>query len=379
MEKSHPSQFQKARQQTDESLFLERGKTDDSLGSYNHSAEGKTDKVVKEERQGADEARLQRRRRADVKRDGVQLSAERRIEDKEIEKERSSMDLALVHERSEKERLMTKFLSLERGETDKNLLGERNQTDLELGRSAGVLKVEQAAHSQTRSALTTREEFVAIVSHDLRNPIGTILAASQLLLDDESFNGIGEEAKKWIEMIKRNAMASLRLITDILDMERIVDGKIQLHLTVNPMNELIKESLESQEHVAKAKGITLKFEAMDSSNFVPCDKDRISQVLSNLIGNALKFTPEGGAVTVTELETENEIEVSITDTGPGIPRDQQNQIFERFAQLTNKDRSGIGLGLYISKTLVESHRGKIWVTSSPGEGSKFSFTVPKSP
>ncbi len=115
---------------------------------------------------------------------------------------------------------------------------------------------------------------------------------------------------------------------------------------------------------------------MDDS-LINCDRDRVAQILSNLIGNALKFTPEGSSITVATEESSVEIKVSISDTGPGIPEDQKNHIFERFAQIGNKNRTGLGLGLYISKTLVESHGGTIWVTSAVGKGSTFYFTLPK--
>lgn len=239
MEDSLQPPFKKERQQTDHSLVVERDKTDDSFETYNESAEDKTDSVLKTGRNQADEARLKRRNHADGKRDTIKeqgeslILAERKLEDREIEIERLNMDSALNHERGEKERLMTKLLSQERGETDKNLLGERNKTDLEVERTGQVLAVEQAAHLETKSALTTREEFVAIVSHDLRNPIGTILSSADVLLEDDSMGSFNDEGKKWLEVIKRNAESALRLISDILDMERIVDGKIQLQLNTS--------------------------------------------------------------------------------------------------------------------------------------------------
>lgn len=383
MENSLQPPFKKERQKTDHSLVVERDKTDDSFEAYNETAEGKTDTVLMTGRTQADEARLKRRTQADGKRHRIKaqgesvILAERRLEDREIEIERSNMDSALNHERGEKERLMTKLLSQERGETDKNLLGERHKTDLEVERTVQGLAVEQAAHLETKSALTTHEEFVAIVSHDLRNPIGTIFSSADVLLEDDSMGIFTDEGKKWIEVIKRNAARSLRLISDILDMERIVDGKIQLHLKSVRLDDLIKETVESHIQIAEAEGVLLKTEPSGLSALVFCDKDRICQVLSNLIGNALKFTPTGGEVRVAVVESEEQIEISVTDTGPGVPKDQMSRIFERFAQLGNKDRTGIGLGLYISKSLVESHKGKLWVTSTLGEGSKFSFTLPR--
>jgi signal transduction histidine kinase len=381
LKKPYKQPFAKERQQTDESLTVERGKTDDSFEVFNNKAEGKTDKVVERGRKEADDARSQRRSVADEKRDenvvkSILLS-ERKLEDSAIAYERSNMDSALEFERGEKERLMANLLSQERGETDRNLLGERNKTDLEVERSTGLLSKEQAAHSQTKSALTTREEFVAIVSHDLRNPIGAILSAIELLNDEESVANIDSDAKQFIQIIKRNAGTALRLISDILDMERIVEGKIQLQVSKYQLNDVINQAIESHAHLASARVINLSFVPSGNLPLISFDRDRISQVLSNLIGNALKFTPVNGSVTVTARETANEIDVSVSDSGPGIPEDQKERIFERFTQIKNKDRRGIGLGLYISKTLVESHGGKLTVQSTLGSGSKFSFTLLK--
>ncbi|OFZ31741.1 MAG: hypothetical protein A2622_04005 [Bdellovibrionales bacterium RIFCSPHIGHO2_01_FULL_40_29] len=391
MEKTQ-QKFKKERKQTDNSLTLERGKTDETFSSVRGNAHENTDEVVSKDRIAADQARLQRRSAADLKRDAVDVGSpssknnsnsaehalknQRKSEDKAIKNERSNMDTALQFERIEKERLMKKVVTQERDATDKNLMGERVKTDLHVERSAELLTLEQAAHVETRSALTTREEFVAIVSHDLRNPIGAMLSSAEILLGDVSIFGISSDAKKLIELIKRNALISLQLISDILDMERIVDGKIQLQLTETRIEDLINESVESFEYAASAKKISLKASLPNSNNTVLCDKNRVTQILSNLIGNALKFTPTGGSVTIKVRETKNEFTISVRDTGPGIPDDQKSRIFERYAQIGNKQRGGLGLGLYIAKTLVESHMGKLWVTSEPGSGSTFWFTLP---
>lgn len=385
--------FKKERKETDDSLFLERGKTDESFKSGRTDAHETTDEVLSKDRVEADKDRLKQRSDADLLIENKNLNAafsksavsedrskaladQRNSEDKAVENERLNIDKALNDERREKERLMQKLVSRERQATDENLLGERAKTDLETDRAAGLLTVEQAEHLKTKSALTTREEFVAVVSHDLRNPIGSILSFSELLLESPLVSENAGNEKKWVEIIKRNAETSLRLINDILDMERIVEGKLQLQLAKNSIDELIKDSVESYLNVASAKNISLTATTSNSSA-VMCDKDRTAQILSNLIGNALKFTPENGSVSVESTDSENEVMVCVKDTGPGIPDDQKHKIFERFAQIGNKQRTGIGLGLYISKTLVESHSGKLWVTSNYGSGSNFCFTLPK--
>lgn len=382
MKKKQP--FQNERKQTDDSLNLERVKVDESFNKRHGNTNGKTDDVVSKDRDNADQNKLQRRNYADLKRETRNVCVEtesaienqRKSEDKDLEIERLSMDKALEKERKENERLVNNLVTQERNATDKNLLDERTKTDTETERSIGLLSGEQEAHLKTKSALTTREEFVAIVSHDLRNPIGAILSSTQILLEDYSNEGMTDDVKGLIKLIKRNAETSLRLIGDILDMERITEGKLQLELTKNRIEDLIKDSIESHSHLASSKNISLKTSSLNSNNSILFDKDRVSQILSNLIGNALKYTPAGGVVSVDAQEEKNEMVISVHDTGPGIPDDQKKRIFERFAQIKNKDRAGLGLGLYISKTLVESHSGKIWVTSKPGSGSTFSFTLP---
>ncbi len=374
--------LKKERAQTDNSLNVERGKTDESFDAYKGATESKMDKAVIANRLEADNARTQRRSELDGNQDvpgssDAQLQRNRESEDIAIDLERSKNDLALERERGEKERLLSKLVSIERQTTDKNLLFERTKTDLETKLAANLLTAEKTAHLDTKSALTTREEFVAIVSHDLRNPIGAILSASNIIMDDPSVDGIGDDAKRCLQMIRRNADTALRLISDILDMERIVEGKLHLQLAPHKTSVLVSEAIESCAHVAAAKKITLNSKFTMDDSFINCDRDRIAQILSNLIGNALKFTPEGGSITVATEESSVEIKVSISDTGPGIPENQKNHIFERFAQIGNKNRTGLGLGLYISKTLVESHGGKIWVTSAVGKGSTFYFTLPK--
>lgn len=384
--------FKNERQKTDNSLDVERGKTDQSFDLFKEKSELKTDQSVSDSRDKADQARAQRRTYADSLRDGIQknvsdqsthekdiknLQDERKSEDSAIKKERLKNDLALDIERTEKEQLLSQLVSAERETTDKNLSEERKKTDHEAKHSTALFDHERKAHLDTKSDLTTREEFVAIVSHDLRNPIGAILSFSEILLDDPSVSDISPEAKHWIEIIKRNAESSLRLIGDILDMERIEGGKIQLQMNDCRLSDIIIECVDRFRHVANAKNITLNDEKINLMSLVNCDKDRVTQIISNLLCNAIKFTPEFGSVSIKAEETDSEIKITVNDTGPGIPKEQESRIFDRFTQLGNKDRRGLGLGLYISKTLVESHNGKIGVISKPGHGSTFYFTLPK--
>ena len=171
----------------------------------------------------------------------------------------------------------------------------------------------------------------------------------------------------------------LRLIEDLLDIERIAAGKLTLHIEQHDVSEIIKQSVEQLHGAAVAKGITLEAEPQNVSGYVVCDRSRVMQVLSNLIGNAIKFTPAKGKICVSCQRTGPEgekIQISISDTGEGIAPEKMKTIFERFSQLHKQDRRGIGLGLYIAKMMIEEHPGRIWVESKLGEGSTFHFTLP---
>ena len=250
-------------------------------------------------------------------------------------------------------------------------------TDKEVKHSAGLLTAERTAHLHTKAALTTREELIAIVSHDLRNPVGGIASATEMLESDPSYSNLTAEAQELVQFVKRNAEGALRLISDILEMERFSEGKLLMQFAQYRVEDMIKESIDTLAHVARQNQIALTMSPANKPITVTCDKDRILQVLSNLIGNAVKFTPPGGSVVVSVEDDGAAVKISVCDNGTGIPKDHQGFIFKRFGQLQKQDRRGLGLGLNISQTLVEAHDGKLLVTSVEGEGSNFSFTLPK--
>ena len=383
------------RQKTDDSLTAERDKTNESLTESIEKTERQTDKTVHAERIKADQTTLSSRTEADShrdierdalgndgkderKNDDERLLDERRRADGAVERERARVDVAIDRERDQKNAIESRLLDQEREQTDKNLLVERTRTDSEVHLASNLLSDEIAEHSKTKISLTTRDEFLAIVSHDLRNPIGAISICTDMLLQDSSYKKMERsQIKHWIELIKRNADASLRLIYDILDMESIAEGKLELKLKQQCIGQIIRESMQSFVQTASAKSVLLRAMPSNISGGVVCDHDRIMQVFSNLIGNALKFTPEGGSILLQAKLSKTEVEVSVRDTGPGIPDDKKEYIFDRFAQLGSKDRTGLGLGLYISKMLIEAHQGRLWVQSKVGEGSTFSFAIPR--
>jgi signal transduction histidine kinase len=197
--------------------------------------------------------------------------------------------------------------------------------------------------------------------------------AAQNLLEDP------RDVKEMAASINRSAGEMLGLIQDLLDVERMALGKLTLHIEEHDVSEIIKQAVEQLQGAAASKGVTLEAEPQDVCGYVVCDRSRAMQVLSNLIGNAIKFTPAKGKICVSCQRTGpegKEVQVSVSDTGEGIAPEKIKTIFERFSQIHNEDRRGIGLGLYIAKMMVEEHPGRIWVESKLGEGSTFHFTLP---
>ncbi len=395
MEQPESSPFLEAeRKSTDESLVAERDKTNQSIDSSRSRSEHRTNKNVQAERKKADDITSTVRDNADLARDiqreasGIELNEEQKNGDSRLAIERSradtatedsrkQVDAAFDRERNMKNALLSKLLDQERFQTDHNLEVERDRTDLEVQSAANLLSKEVADHLKTKVTLTTRDEFLAIVSHDLKNPIGAVSSCAEMLLDDATYKSIEPEIRTWIEFMKRNADRSLRLISDLLDMERIAEGKLYLKPTQVSVSQIARESIESFAQIALAKNIVLRSMPSDISGVVVCDRDRIMQVLSNLLANALKFTSEGGSVTVKTNLTEKEAQFSVRDSGVGIPVEKRDHIFDRFTQLGANDRRGLGLGLYISKMLIEAHTGRLWVQSEMGVGSTFYFAIPR--
>ena len=363
-------------------------KRPESLSAANVKSQGRTDEIVRGERSTADlhtatsRAHHDELREANTKNpssdaDHEQLAEERRRTDKATDLERSKMDKLILEERNSTSKLVTKFLERERTATDRHLLIERDTTDTQSIDSLNLLNEEVAKHKITQGTLTSRDEFLAIVSHDLRNPIGAVSAYADFILRGESDTKLGPETTQFIESIKRNANIALRLIADLLDVERISQNKLHLDISLCDVSDIAKAAFEIFTPLAVEKNITLAAKFLPGSMKLNCDEDRILQVISNLIGNALKYTPGNGRVDLIIKAEPNFVEFSVEDTGVGIPVEKHSEIFERLAQLNSGDRTGLGLGLYIAKTLVELHSGHLSVDSKLGRGSTFTFRLPK--
>ncbi len=224
-----------------------------------------------------------------------------------------------------------------------------------------------------------KSDFVSNVSHELRTPLTAIKGSVDNMLD--GLTGLlNEKQSRYLTRIKSNADRLTRLINDILDLSRIEAGKIDLQAAVLPLVALAKEVAEGLRPVAVDKLISLEVASPDARVTAWADRDKVIQVLMNLIGNAVKFTPTNGKVSVTvERNGDEWVQTSVADTGPGIPLEEANKIFDKFYQIAQAGKQkarGTGLGLAISKALVEMHGGRIWVESEVGSGSTFSFTLP---
>ncbi len=239
----------------------------------------------------------------------------------------------------------------------------------------GSLAIDNARlYQESQQAVQAREEVLAIVSHDLRNPLNAVMLAASLL---QTSDKIAPDDREQLEIIDISAKRMQRLIADLLDVTRLEGGK-QLPIDPAPLDvqSLFGETYELFKSQAVTGSITLQCHASKDVPPVYADRHRVLQVLSNLIGNAMKFTPPGGMVTCRAESEDGKVLITVADSGPGIPRENLGDIFNPYWQAKRTARLGAGLGLPIAKGIVESHGGKIWVESEPGSGTKFFFTLP---
>jgi signal transduction histidine kinase len=227
---------------------------------------------------------------------------------------------------------------------------------------------------EAQQATRARDDILAVVAHDLRNPLNTVTMAVGLLLENTPVELV--EDRRQVEIVRRAADRMNRMIQDLLDVKRMESGRLSMDCRSEEVGALINDTIEMLRPLAIGSSIVLESDVSADLPAVLADAARIQQVLSNLVGNAVKFTPRGGRIAVTARQVDGEIRFGVIDTGPGIPPEQVPHIFGRFWQAKPSDRRGIGLGLAIAKGIVEAHCGRIWVESQVGSGSTFSFTLP---
>jgi PAS domain S-box-containing protein len=230
------------------------------------------------------------------------------------------------------------------------------------------------ARTQAERETRSRDDLLAVVAHDLRTPLHTIAVGLETLLKLQPPND--ERAARQLVIMQRTVGNMNRLILDLLDVTRIEGGNFVVARERVEVQPLLTEVLERFEAPARERGISLTCNAPEGVHYVIGERDRLIQVLSNLIGNAVKFTPRHGRISVHAQLLEEAVRFSVEDTGPGIPSASLPQLFDRFWQADRTGRSGTGLGLPIAKAIVEAHGGRIWAESLLGQGTTFHFTVP---
>lgn len=247
----------------------------------------------------------------------------------------------------------------------------------EVARRAAMAIENARLFEETQAAVRTRDELLALVSHDLGNALGNVLLSSKLLLREQPAGDPGGRPRRHAETIHKTAERMRRLIDDLLDIASIEAGQLSLEAARQRVGDLVRDALEMERPVGEEKALRFECELLGRGDEeVLCDRERILQVFANLLGNAIKFTPAGRSIRVQVEIHPPEAWFLIRDSGPGIPQAQLPHLFDRFWQAKQTRRLGTGLGLSIAKAIVEAHGGRVWVESQLGAGSTFAFTLP---
>lgn len=233
---------------------------------------------------------------------------------------------------------------------------------------------EQAVSMEPLGLGPVSNEVLAVVTHDLRNPLNIIAMGASLLDGGEQSD---EERAEILRTIKRATDRMERLLADLLALTRLQCGRaLSVHPEPMDLQGLLAEVGDGFSRVARSQGRSLECHVPEGLPEVRADRDRVHQVLANLVGNALKFVPRGGTVVVEAAASEGEVRCSVRDDGPGMTEEEMARLFDPFWQAEKTARFGFGLGLKIAKCIVEAHGGRMHVESVPGGGSTFSFTLP---
>ena len=322
------------RDDTDSKLRDERDRTDSELAKRGSALDDNANDVLELARERAD--------------DLVTLTPQ-------VAEERATADAALEAERAAQRKAILRLLVLEREETDERLETERATAD---------------------RAVASRDDFLAMVSHDVRDLLAGLAMSADLLMRMPADGVAGARTHQEAMRIRRSTARMNRLIGDLLDVVSMELGKLEVVTERTAAAALLAETMEGFQIASAARSVTMTSEVPDGAVLATFDHERLLQVMANLVGNALKFTAPGGTIALRLARGEGGIEIEVRDTGCGIAGDQLDGIFERFSQAARPDRRGLGLGLYISRCIVEAHGGRIWAESQLGQGSTFHVTLP---
>jgi len=237
----------------------------------------------------------------------------------------------------------------------------------------------ESARSVAEKANLAKTDFLANMSHELRTPLNSIIGFSEVL-QDQMFGKLNEKQQEYVTNILTSGIHLLSLISDILDLSKVESGKMELEQSTFPLRESLDVSMMMLRETALSGGIALHLDlAPEADVRIEADQRKLNQILFNLLSNAVKFTPPAGAVDVSAVRSGDFIEISVADTGPGISREDMPKLFQTFTQLESvhtRELEGTGLGLALTRQLVELHGGSVRVESEIGTGSRFSFTIP---
>jgi signal transduction histidine kinase/HAMP domain-containing protein len=245
------------------------------------------------------------------------------------------------------------------------------------GRATGELGVVYALRDVTleRELEKMKEDFLHYITHDLRNPLGSAIGFLDLLLKGTA-GVLNPDQHGIVSSIKRSSSRLMGMINNILDIAKMESGRVRLALRETSLAGIAGRSIAILESLAKQKSITVNLSAVEEFT-TNADADMLERVFTNLLGNAIKYTPEKGVITISIVDDGTSYKCSVEDSGEGIPPEYLDRVFEKFEQVQSNRRGGTGLGLTITRFFVESHLGRIWVESELGKGSRFYFTVPK--
>ena len=244
----------------------------------------------------------------------------------------------------------------------------------ELARRAAIAVDNARLYADAQRAIAARDQLLAAVSHDLRNPLGVVMMSTAFLR--ELLPDGGPQVSRQLEMIGRSAGQMNGMIEDLLDVARVDAGRLAVDATPVAASALLLEAADLLRPLAEKNGITLLVDDGGELPRVLADSNRVLQVFSNLGGNAVKFTPRGGTIALGADLDGGALRFHVADTGLGMPAEHLPHLFDRFWQASRNDRRGIGLGLAIVQGIVAAHGGRVWAESTPGEGSTFYFTLP---
>ena len=346
------------RDATDESLLAERKNLDQAIDELATEGNADADELVEVARQRADTVLESAREEADNASSPVSTPAEvasqRKLEDEALAAERAAADERLAREREEQARVLAALLPLERQKTDRHLLSERARSD----------DSSPTATTSWRSSVTTCATCSVASSSTRRWS-----SSGVRLRGGKAVDGGGRR-------ILRNAARMNRLVGDLLDVVSIEAGSLAIEKAEGDAAALLADAAETFATAAAEKGVVLEVAPVAGPLVAAFDHDRMLQVLVNLVSNALKFTPRGGHVLLGGERRGAWFASTSATTARAFLRPLHEAVFERFRQVNDRDRRGLGLGLYISQSLVEAHGGRIWVESAPGAGSTFHVELP---